>query len=335
MPTAAHFSIHHPFLLPRRLLLPMDSGKFDLDAVCDLILKHVFLRVALQFPDEFLAHCVSIYTYIIKRLANDSIDVFLIGDSTYGSSIDDISGQHVDSDVLIYFGSDLSSSGSMPVMIVPFSKNVDMVSCIDELDRQSQLKGISQSAPKLLLYELSYHHAILESKSILQGMQNLMIADVPPSANLSNWDMKFLQSLPSSNIEIHTKVGGLLVPAKLLSDPNLVIWYIGGKSEQLININIRMSENFIVSYSPETKLSGVMKGCESREFRERYGGLLRVKDAQIIGIIVGSMGLSGEVTQAIVSRLETLIAVAKKSSYVFLMGRLNEAKLCNFPEVNM
>ena len=313
----------------------MASGKFDLNAVCDLILKHGFLRVALQFHDEYLANCISIYTYIINRLANDSIDVFLIGDSTYGSSIDDISAQHVDSDVLIYFGSDLSSSGSMPVMIVPFSKTVDMVHCVDELDRQLQLKGIPKSAPKLLLYELSYHHAIHESKSILQGMQNLTIGDLPPSANLLNWDMKSSQSLPSSNTEKYTKVGGLLVPAELLSDPNLVIWYVGEKIEQNTSINIRMGENLVVSYSPETKISGALKGCESREFRERYGGLLRVKDAQIIGIIVGSMGLSGEVTQAIVTRLETLIAAAKKSSYIFLMGRLNEAKLCNFPEVNI
>jgi hypothetical protein len=47
------------------------------------------------------------------------------------------------------------------------------------------------------------------------------------------------------------------------------------------------------------------------------------------------MGLSGEVTQAIVGRLEILIKAAKKNSYVFVMGRLNEAKLCNFPEVDI
>ena len=125
-----------------------------------------------------------------------------------------------------------------------------------------------------------------------------------------------------------------MVPTDVLNNPDLVIWYIGQKEEQRISINIRMSENTIVSYSPECNSSNLQKGCESKEFRERYGGLLRVKDAQIIGIIVGSMGLRGDITQAIISRLETLIAAAKKSSYVFVMGRLNEAKLCNFPEVN-
>lgn len=310
----------------------MSSGKFDLDAVCDLILKHSFHRVALQFPDEFLANCISIYSYIIDRIANDSIDVFIIGDSTYGSSIDDISAQHVDSDVLVYFGSDLSSSGSIPVIVVPFSKEIDAEHCIQILNDTLTLQGIDLSSPILLLYELSYSKAIHSSKHITD-MINITIAELPPSANLFYWDPTASQLTQTVTEDNRTKVGGLLISSNLLNNPNLVIWYIGEKEEQLISINIRMSENMIFSYNPKIKSHQILKGCESREFRERYGGLLRVKDAEIIGIIVGSMGLNGDVTQAIVSRLQCLIKAAKKNSYVFVMGRLNEAKLCNFPEV--
>ena len=313
------------------------SGKFDLDAVCDLIIEHGLLRVALQFPDEFLTNCVSIYTFIIKRLANDSIDVFIIGDSTYGSSIDDISAQHVDSDVLIYFGSDLSSSGSVPVMVVPFSKDIDEASCIGELYRALDHNVITHNAPVLLIYELSYYSAIqsLMSNPLLKSLENVIMGELPPSSNLMAWTPTLSRNHKSTpNDDDFTKVGGLLVASEVLKNPDLIIWYIGGKEEQLVSINIRMSENLIISYSPDVKICKAMKGCETREFRERYGGLLRVKDAQIIGIIVGSMGLSGAVTQAILERLQTLISAAKKNSYVFIMGRLNEAKLCNFPEVS-
>lgn len=314
----------------------MGVGRFDLDAVCDIISKQGFQRVALQFPDEFLPNCISIYKYITNKLANDCTDIFIIGDSTYGSSIDDISAQHVDSDVLIYFGSDLSSSGSMPVIIVPFTKDVNFKSCFEQIYQKLEQQGIGKTAPTLLLYELSYHRSIHSSDgcSLFKNNSNLVIADIPSSACLSSWDSgKSLCSSSTSQTENYTKVGGLLVPTDLLNNPDLVIWYIGQKEEQRISINIRMSENIIVSYSPENDSCDLQKGCESREFRERYGGLLRVKDAQIIGIIVGSMGLRGDITQAIISRLETLITAAKKSSYVFIMGRLNEAKLCNFPEV--
>ena len=54
-----------------------------------------------------------------------------------------------------------------------------------------------------------------------------------------------------------------------------------------------------------------------------------------MGIIVGSMGLNDTVTRALVCRLEKLITSASKKHYTFVMGRLNEAKLCNFPEVDI
>ena len=310
----------------------MSSGEFDLNSVCDLIKKHGYLRVALQFPDDLLGKCIAIYNNVIKYIGNDAVDVFIIGDSTYGSSIDDISAQHVDSDLLVYFGSDLSSSGSMPVIVVPFDTEIDCEKCFEELCASSDHDGSDRLPSVLLLYELCYSKAIQKS-SHFANMTNLSIAKVPPSADLSNWDPKASQ-LPSvvakNDFE---KVGGLLVSSELLTNPNLIVWYIGNKKEQLVSINIRMSEHMIMSFNPTENILQLSKGCECLEFRERYGGLLRVKDARIIGIIVGSMGLNSEFTQAIVCRLETLISAAKKNSYVFVMGRLNEAKLCNFPEV--
>lgn len=266
----------------------MSAGKFDLDAVCALITKHGFLRVALQFPDEFLVNCISIYTYIISRIANDAVEVFIIGDSTYGSSIDDISAQHVNSDVLIYFGSDLSSSGSIPVVIVPFCKELDCDLCNQQFIDILQQKELTITAPILLLYELSYSKAIqtFKKNSKFQSLQNLIIAELPEAASLTDWDPKTSQ-LPSIIVKDNkTKVGGLLVSTELLNNPELIIWYIGEKDEQLVSINIRMSEHFIVSYNPDKNILKFLKGCESKEFRERYGGLLRVKDANIIGSIL-------------------------------------------------
>ena len=311
----------------------MSSGKFDLNAVCDLITKHGYLRVALQFPDEFLAKCISIYSYIIKKIANSAVDVFIIGDSTYGSSIDDISAQHIDGDVLVYFGSDLSSSGSMPVIVVPFDLEFNCEYCIEQFYASLDQNSSDMSSPVLLLYELSYSKAIRKSGG-LAIMTNLTIAHLPPSADLSNWDPKTSQLPYTFTKDKTSKVGGLIVSSELLNNPDLIVWYIGEKEEQLVSINIRMSECIIVSFNPMRNKNELRKGCECKEFRERYGGLLRVKDAKIIGIVVGSMGLAGEVTQAIVSRLEVLISAARKNSYVFVMGRLNEAKLCNFPEVS-
>jgi diphthamide biosynthesis protein 2 len=131
-------------------------------------------------------------------------------------------------------------------------------------------------------------------------------------------------------------VGGLLVPAAVINDKETVIVYVGDKPEQIVNILLRASEHTVLHYAPSdpTAPVRVLKGTDSREFRERYGGVLRVKDARIVGIIVGSMGLTADLTRDILHRLQTLIRAARKKYYCFVMGRLNEAKLCNFPEVS-
>ena len=66
----------------------------------------------------------------------DDVEVFVAADSTYGSSVDDISAEHVDSDVLVYFGSDLSSSGAIPVLVVPKLVQLDCAVCTREVSAQ-------------------------------------------------------------------------------------------------------------------------------------------------------------------------------------------------------
>ena len=47
------------------------------------------------------------------------------------------------------------------------------------------------------------------------------------------------------------------------------------------------------------------------------------------------MGLTENDTQTILKRLQILIKTAGKKCYTFAMGRLNEAKLSNFPEIDI
>lgn len=260
----------------------MSVHGFNLDAVCAIIAQHKFQRIALQFPDEFLNKCISIYTYVINHINDDDVDVFIIGDSTYGSSVDDISAQHVDSDILVYFGSDLSSSGSMPVMVVPYRKDIDVQNCTKRVADKLDESDVNESTQILLVYELDYSHVIENLKN--QMKSNIVLAELPSCANLLDWKTEDSQmsSLLLSNLE-YTKVGGLLVLAEVINNPDLIILYVGNKPQQLVSINIRMSDHMIISYNPESKECNSQKGCESKVFRERYGGLLRVGDANIIG----------------------------------------------------
>ena len=58
----------------------------------------------------------------------------------------------------------------------------------------------------------------------------------------------------------------------------------------------------------------------------------KVKDAQRIGILVGTMGMSGY--KKIISHLKNIIRKSGRQSYTIIVGKPNVAKLANFSEVN-
>lgn len=299
---------------------------FDLATLVSIIEKYSFVRVALQFPDELLPESTSIYLELREKLPK-TVMLFITADSTWGSSVDDVSAMHYDGDLIVYFGSDLSSSGSIPVIVLPkrIPYNVEDVA-----------KGINQSiisekivdTTLLLVYDPSYHQGIDDLKRSITH-PNIVSAALPVVADLQNWKpaVKDLQEPDGRRV-----IAGLLVHEIYENSEDVTVVYVGNKKEQIDNLLLQMSQCTTI-ISDNCGNIRVVKGSESKEFRERYGGVLKVKDAAIIGIIVGSMGLTGHLIQSLLSRLKTLIRAARKKSYTFVMGRLNEAKLSNFPEV--
>jgi diphthamide biosynthesis protein 2 len=63
--------------------------------------------------------------------------------------------------------------------------------------------------------------------------------------------------------------------------------------------------------------------------------MTKVEKAKVVGLLVGSMGLSQIDCQDILHRLRQLLTAAKKKYYTLVMGRLNVAKLSNFPEIDI
>jgi diphthamide biosynthesis enzyme Dph1/Dph2-like protein len=267
---------------------------FDLDDLCHIILGNQFKRVALQFPDEHLDKCAQIYQYMSKRLqSNDCIELFIIGDSTFGSSIDDISAQHVDTELLVYFGSDLSSSGTMPVIIAPIKKRLDVDSVTSQLVSayRENVQEDSESHTAILAYDPCFAHHMAKLHECLQSALqnvNIMLAQLPACANLKSWNVADSKAFRSGNSG-SAKLGGLVVPLEAQSNVQTTVFYVGARQEQLTSISLHMSQQVILSYNSVEDQVKAFKGCDLKEYRERIGGYLRVKDANIIGIIIGSM----------------------------------------------
>eukprot|EP00249_Psilotum_nudum_P011848 c23421_g1_i1 orf=135-1808(+) len=111
-----------------------------------------------------------------------------------------------------------------------------------------------------------------------------------------------------------------------------VVW-IGKESPTLTNFMLTFNKAMVVRYDPETKVLLTDEKNQSKALRRRYYLVERAKDANIVGIIVGTLGVAGY--QQIIQHIRRLIKEAGKKSYTLVMGRPNPSKLANFPECDV
>jgi diphthamide biosynthesis protein 2 len=222
----------------------------------------------------------------------------------------------------------------MPVVVCPRRAHLD-ISAVETALREELGKALSGSEKSvLLLVEPAYFHLIGEIEEAFRGMiSSLIVGKVPACADPKSWMVENNDSRTTiaSQYEL---IGSMLVPKDVVIS-DVVVCIISDKRDQIVNACLRYSNNDVVCYSPAERRVVSNKGVVLQEYRERFLGVSRVKDASVIGLIVGSMGLSGQVIQVTVARLQALVQAAGKTSYCFVMGRLNESKLRNFPEVDV
>ncbi len=66
---------------------------------------------------------------------------------------------------------------------------------------------------------------------------------------------------------------------------------------------------------------------------KRYYLVEKAKDANVVGIVVGTLGVTDYMT--IIAHLKEIIKKVGKKSYTLVVGKLNVAKLANFMEVDV
>ncbi len=347
------------------------AALFNLPEITALLLKHEFKRIVLQFPDEHAAECVDVYDWILSdfesrlgKEAADTIEIYIAADSTYGSSVDDISAEHVDGDVLVYFGSDLSSSGAMPVLVVPKAVTIDVTECATavsvslsalQIDLTDEDPGntFNHRFEALVTYEPGCFASvpmIIDALKLLHGDVRFVCAKLPPCADLERWTANGTNNGVDTGSQQEvglSYLGGLEVPLATGQEQEqgqgqgqgqgqeqgqgqgqeqgqgqggevqvqTVIVYIGDKPEQLDSIALQSGQTPLLHFSNASHTCRILRGDETRAFRERFGGVSRVEQARVIGLIVGSMGLTGEQTRDIITRLQILCDAGGRKTY--------------------
>lgn len=298
---------------------------FDIDGVVDLLRRNVFRDIILQFAEDYLSQSVDVYFALQAALPDRHF--FIVANSSWDKAIDDVASMHVKGDLIIFFGCLLDVSCSTPVLVVPPALPMDVQLCADAI------KACASGVNIVVLADLKFHWAALRVAWLLSsaGLQATAAA-LPIEADIHCWNpIAVLKS--SSPEEKVRRVGGLVVQPERLQGAELV--FIGERGTQHDQLALRFAHHTLLHYSPCTQCVGVARGADSLELRERFGGIVRVKAARTVGIILSTMGLQLDLLQRCLARAQALLSASDKRYYSFILGRINEAKLCNFPEVDL
>lgn len=291
---------------------------FEIERTVQEVLKHDYKRIALQFPDELLHVSVPIYRRL-KAKAGDGHDFYVLADTSYGSCcVDEVAAQHVDADAMVHYGhACMSQTSRLPVIYVFGKSPIEVEDCVTKIAETANLP--ETASPRVLLRtDVRYAHAaerIAEKlRRVLPATSSLQYHPVPHS------------TLPATD-----------GPARISSSeieeeeqPDTIL-YVGGESLGLTNLLLTHSFSTVYSYDPRQRTARHESVRTNALLMRRYAAVQKARDADVFGILVGTLGVASYLP--LISRLRTLLARAQKKCYTLAVGKLNPAKLGNFLEV--
>ncbi|KAI0028210.1 putative diphthamide synthesis protein-domain-containing protein [Vararia minispora EC-137] len=319
-------------LAPPRGLSPSEFDEFyDIDRIAHEVSSGGYKRTALQFPDELLPDSVPIYRALKRRLETDR-ELYVLADTSYGSCCaDEVAAQHVDAEAIVHYGhACMSKTYRMPVLYVFGKKPADVQDAAEQLVWSLKSSG---DLPKRVVFRhyVAYTHTAESILGALRRMLSTIDIEVlyeaiphcldPTSSKLS--------LLTSNGLDPQLRPEHVPIPSQSNeSDP---ILYVGPENLGLTNLLLTHSSAPIHRYDPASRTCQLESTRTNKLLMRRYAVVQRARDADVFGILVGTLGVASYLP--LIKHLRQTLARAHKKSYTIAVGKLNPAKLANFAEV--
>ncbi|KAH9975018.1 putative diphthamide synthesis protein-domain-containing protein [Lactifluus volemus] len=292
----------------------------ELDWTANQIISNNYKRIALQFPDELLCDSVTIY-HGLKRAIGADRELYVLADTSYGSCcVDEVSAQHVDADAVIHYGhACMSKNYRLPVIYVFGKAPIDVANAAQELLKSYTTSGISAKSV-VLRHDVAYTHA---AESLVSALQDLFVKhDV--SVSYEAIPRRLSPSIASTATEhdnLRLSSSGDVTP----------ILYVGSTSLGLTNLLMTNPSTPVYGYDPVTREATLQSAQTNKLLMRRYAIVQKARDADVFGILVGTLGVASYLP--LIAHLRQTLAAAHKKAYTISVGKLNPAKLANFPEI--
>ncbi|KDQ27431.1 hypothetical protein PLEOSDRAFT_51229 [Pleurotus ostreatus PC15] len=294
---------------------PRFTEYFELEWTISQIKDGGFKRIALQFPDELLQYSVPIFQ-TLKRHLRPGQDVYILADTSYGSCcVDEVAAQHVDADLIVHYGhACMSHPCRLPVIYVFGRQHLDVQLCAQNLvDSISKDQALNENTQVVLKLDVIYAHCAADVRDALVA-KGIQVTYTPIPRRL----------------EPATQTNTSLADVETSNTPTLIL-YVGPESLHLTNLLITHSFSTVYRYDPNIQVVIVESTKTNKMLMRRYTAVQKARDADVIGILVGTLGVASYLP--LITHIRTTLKKAQKKSYTISVGKLNPAKLANFMEI--
>ncbi|KAG5637479.1 hypothetical protein H0H81_004450 [Sphagnurus paluster] len=317
-------------------LLPHQFDEFyEMARTAEEITKGDYKRVALQFPDELLHDSVPLYRRL-KAKIGEGRELYVLADTC---CVDEVAAQHADADALVHYGhACMTQTSRLPVIYVfgqkPFHVSACVNSVVDFFSRHIEIQKDEDSPTRLdailLKHDVGYTHAMEGLFHHLQNALNTIGIKILyerlskitlPGAPFPGSDAL---DIPSSQSEARQGVDSSEASKS-------VLLYIGGESLTLTNLLMTHGLSEVFLYDPTTFKTSLASAKTNRLLMRRYAAVQRARDADVFGILVGTLGVASYLP--LIKHLRALLSRNRKKSYTISVGKLNPSKLANFLEI--
>ncbi|CAK1354160.1 unnamed protein product [Cercospora beticola] len=323
--------------------------QYEIKRTIDEIRAGQWRRIALQFPDDMLVDAPRVYErlrdglkqarsdpqpsveVVSEKLEGASLDeqvqttpaqdveekLCILGDTSYGACcVDEVAAEHMDAEVVVHYGrSCLSPTARLPVIYVFTAKALDVNAVAASFKQTYQAKD----EKVCLMADIPYSHHLdqLHSRLIEEGYTNVFKTEV-----LHN---------PASLIPNRTTPKGITESPNALKEYS--IFHISEPPTSLLLIlssRIRSMHIFPTDSNVSTSTTTI-EASTSQLLRRRYALITRLASVPIFGILINTLSVSNYLVA--LQHCQDLIRKAGKKSYVFVVGKVNAAKVANFSEI--
>lgn len=251
--------------------------------------------------------------------------LYILADTSYSACcVDEIAAEHADADAVVHYGrSCLSPTSHLPVFYVFTRQKLDYEAVVASFQKEFEDK----EAKVVVMADVMFqeHVAPVCQRLRENGYAAVVGTDIvrDPGASIPNRKLVMPDGAatgPDLDLDLtaHHVFHISIPPTSLLLS----------LSSRLASLRIYPTPDSPYMTSGSIPDPSMTPGL----LRRRYGLVIRLATASVIGILVNTLSVRNYLST--ITHLKEQIAAAGKKSYTIVVGKLNAAKLANFSEID-